>query len=85
MFSRRQFRRICTLDESLLAIAIAAALPAVASAQVTISGYAKGSFDSFSIGDKNAERVGKTSENRVTDHSSRIIFSANEQIDDDLS
>jgi len=73
------------MKKSLLAIAIAAALPAVASAQVTISGYAKGSFDSFSIGDKNAARLGKTSENRVTDHSSRIIFSANEQIDNDLS
>jgi len=73
------------MKKSLLAIAIAAALPAVASAQVTISGYAKGSFDSFSIGNKAADRLGKTSENRVTDHSSRIIFSANEAIDNDLS
>jgi len=73
------------MKKSLLAIAIAAALPAVASAQVTISGYAKGSFDSFSIGDTNPGRTGKTSETRVTDHSSRIIFSANEQIDNDLS
>jgi len=91
------------MKKSLLAIAIAAALPAVASAQVTISGYAKGSVDSFSIGNAlsstaanaaaNATagtagqtgRLGKTSESRVTDHSSRIIFSAVEQIDNDLS
>jgi len=91
------------MKKSLLAIAIAAALPAVASAQVTISGYAKGSVDSFSIGNAlrydaantaaNATagtaaqtgRLGKTSERRVTDHSSRIIFSAVEQIDNDLS
>jgi predicted porin len=97
---------VLTCAISLLAIAIAAALPAVASAQVTISGYAKGSFDSFSIGSplsaaaaasgngatdavrgtpSNTGRLGKTSESRVTDHSSRIIFSAVEQINDDLS
>jgi len=91
------------MKKSLLAIAIAAALPAVASAQVTISGYAKGSVDSFSIGNAlsataanaalnatagtslQSGRLGKTSESRVTDHSSRIIFSAVEQIDNDLS
>ena len=73
------------MKKSLLAVAVAAALPAAAMAQVTISGYAKGSFDSFSIGSKHPDRTGKTSETRVTDHSSRIIFSANEKIDDDLS
>jgi len=73
------------MKKSLLAVAVAAALPAAAMAQVTITGYAKGSVDTFSIGDANAARLGKTSENRVTDHSSRIIFSANERIDDDLS
>jgi len=73
------------MKKSLLAIAIAAALPAVASAQVTISGYAKGSFDSFSISGKHPDRTGKTSETRVTDHSSRIIFGAAEQINSDLT
>jgi len=73
------------MKKSLLAIAIAAALPAVASAQVTISGYAKGSFDSFSISGTHPDRTGKTSETRVTDHSSRIIFSAAEQINSDLT
>jgi predicted porin len=49
-------------------------------AQVTVSGFINGSYDTFSISSKNSTRVGATSENRVTDNSSRIIFSANEDL-----
>jgi len=67
------------MKKSLLAIAIAAAVPAVASAQVTVSGIIKGgvSTTTYSNGaSNNGTGLG------VNDGSSRIIFSAVEKVGD---
>ena len=72
------------MKKKLLAVAVAGALsaPGLASAQssVTISGFVKGSFDQFSIGNAASARAGNSSETRVSDHSSRIIFNMTEDL-----
>jgi len=47
---------------------------------VTISGYFGASYDQYSIGNVNAARLGNTSETRVSDQSSRILFNVNEDL-----
>ena len=68
--------------EKLCALAAIAATSAFAQSTVTISGFANGSYDLFSVAQGNATtaRTGNTSENRVTDNSSRIIFNSNEDL-----
>jgi len=79
------------MQKKLLALAVAGVLaaPAVAMAQsaVTISGVFKASLDNFSIGNPNAARPagGNTSETRVTDNSSRLIFGITEDIGGGMS
>jgi len=67
------------MKKSLLAIAIAAAVPAVASAQVVVSGIIKGGFSSTSYSN-GASNNGTGS--GLNDGSSRVIFSATEKIGD---
>ncbi|NBU43036.1 MAG: porin [Betaproteobacteria bacterium] len=67
------------MKKTLVALAALAAT-AGASAQVTISGYYGASYDNFSIGSVNSARTGLTSENRVSDQSSRIIFGVREDL-----
>jgi len=65
------------------AVAGALALPGVALAQssVTISGIFKVGVDNIRLGNPGAARAGaNTSENRVTDNSSRIIFNVTEDL-----
>jgi predicted porin len=78
------------MNKKLLAVAVAGALavPALAFAQssVTISGVLKVGVDNLSIGNAAAARNGKnTSEMRVTDNSSRIIFGMNEDLGNGLA
>ena len=65
--------------KSLVALATLAAATG-AMAQVTISGYFGGSYDMYSVGNANAARTGNTSENRVSDQASRILFNVNEDL-----
>jgi len=71
------------MKKTLVAVAALAATGAFA--QVTITGFFNGSYDNFSITNPNASRTGNTSENRVTDNSSRIIFGVTEKLTNDLS
>lgn len=50
---------------------------------MTITGFFNGSYDNFSV--SNTTRTSNTSENRVTDNSSRIIFGVNEKLTNDLN
>jgi predicted porin len=73
------------MQKKLLALAVAGVLaaPAVAMAQsaVTISGVFKTSLDNYSISSPSAARAGlNTSETRITDNSSRLIFGITEDI-----
>lgn len=72
------------MKKKLLAVAVAGALaaPVAAFAQssVTISGIFKASVDHQKISGVNAARTGNTSETRVTDQSSRIIFNVVEDM-----
>jgi predicted porin len=73
------------MQKKLLALAAAGVLaaPAVATAQsaVTISGFFKVGIDNYSISNPTAARNGlNTSENRITDNSSRIIFGISEDL-----
>jgi predicted porin len=67
------------MKKTLVALAALAAA-AGASAQVTISGYFGASYDIASIGNANAARTGNSSETRVSDQSSRIIFGVVEDL-----
>jgi len=78
------------MNKKLIAVAIAGALaaPGLAFAQassVTISGVLKVGVDNLSIGSANTARKGNTSEMRVTDNSSRIIFGMNEDLGNGLA
>src|ERR1039457_6766800 len=79
------------MNKKLMAVAIAGALavPGLAFAQassVTISGVLKTGVDNLNIGSANAARNGKnTSEWRLTDNSSRIIFGMVEDLGNGLS
>lgn len=68
------------MKKSLVALAVAASVTAPAMAQVTISGFFNASYDTHTISSQNANRVGRLSEDRVTDNASRIIFNANEDL-----
>ena len=72
------------MNKKLIAVAVAGlfAAPAAALAQssVTISGFFKGSFDHQKVRNVNAGRIGNTSEIRVTDHSSRVLFNVVEDL-----
>jgi len=70
------------MKKTLVALAAIAATSAFAQSTVTISGFANGSYDLFSVsqGSAASARTSNTSENRVTDNSSRIIFSSNEDL-----
>jgi len=61
------------------------ATSAFAQSSVTISGFMHGSYDTFSVKNAGATRTGNKSENRVTDNSSRIIFSVVEDLGGGLS
>lgn len=78
------------MNKKLLAVAVAGALavPTLAFAQssVTISGVLKVGVDNLSIANAAASRAGKnTSEMRVTDNSSRIIFNMVEDLGNGLA
>ena len=70
------------MKKTLVALAAIAATSAFAQSTVTISGFANGSYDLFSVaqGKAASARTGNTSENRVTDNSSRILFNSNEDL-----
>jgi predicted porin len=73
------------MKNKLLAVAVAGALAApglaLAQSSVTISGVFKGSIENLRIGSPNAPRAGlNTSENRISDDSSRIIFNVVEDL-----
>lgn len=72
------------MNKKLLAVAVAGALalPGVALAQssVTISGNFKMSFGQIKIDNPSAARVGHTSQTRLTDDSSRIVFNVVEDL-----
>ena len=70
------------MKKTLVALAAIAATSAFAQSTVTISGFANGSYDLFSVaqGKAASARTSNTSENRVTDNSSRIIFNSNEDL-----
>ncbi len=73
------------MKKKLLAVAVAGALAApglaLAQSSVTISGVFKASLESLRIGSPNAPRAGlNTSENRVADDSSRILFNVVEDL-----
>ena len=65
--------------------ALATVSSSFAQSSVTISGFMHGSYDTFSIKNAGATRTGNKSENRVTDNSSRIIFSVVEDLGSGLS
>jgi len=67
------------MKKTLVALAALAATGA-SFAQVTISGYFGASYDSFSITSANAARTGNSSETRISDQSSRIIFGVAEDL-----
>lgn len=73
------------MKKIVTAVALAAGLIASATAQVTISGYFGGSVDSFSLSNANATRTGNTSETRVSDQASRLLFIVNEKLSNDLT
>ena len=77
------------MNKKLLAVAVAGALaaPLAAFAQttVTISGILKTGVDNLRITSPNVARTGNTSETRVTDNSSRIIFGITEDLGNGLS
>lgn len=70
------------MNKKLLAVAVASVLaaPATALAQVTISGIFKVGIDQFKVSGGAVPRTGNTSELRVTDNSSRIIFGVSEDL-----
>lgn len=72
------------MNKKVLAVAVAGALalPGVALAQssVTISGLFKVSFGQVKIGSPAAGRTGHTSQGRMTDDSSRIVFNVREDL-----
>jgi len=68
------------MKKSLIASAIAVSVAAPAMAQVSISGFFNASYDYNGISQQNASRVGRLNESRITDNSSRIIFSVNEDL-----
>ena len=71
------------MKKTLVALAALAATGAYA--QVTISGYFGGSYDNVTITNPNASRTGNKSENRISDHSSRVVFNATEDLGGGLS
>jgi len=71
------------MKKTLVALAALAATGAYA--QVTISGYFGGSYDNVTITSPNASRTGNKSENRISDHSSRVVFNATEDLGGGLS
>jgi predicted porin len=71
------------MKKTLVALAAVSAVSAFA--QVTITGYFGGSYDNFGVGAVNASRTGATSESRVSDQSSRIIFGVTEDLGGGLS
>lgn len=68
------------MKKSLIAAAVAVSLSAPAMAQVSISGFFNASYDQFNVSQTSATRVGRSSENRVTDNSSRILFNVSEDL-----
>lgn len=68
------------MKKSLIASAIAVSVAAPAMAQVSISGFFNASYDYNAISQPNTSRVGRLNESRITDNSSRIIFSVNEDL-----
>jgi predicted porin len=73
------------MKKKLLAVAVAGALAApglaLAQSSVTISGIFKASLENLRIGSPTAARAGlNTSENRVADDSSRILFNVVEDL-----
>ena len=73
------------MNKKLLVVAVAGALAApglaLAQSSVTISGIFKASLENLRIGSPNAPRAGlNTTENRVADDSSRIIFNVVEDL-----
>lgn len=64
----------------LTALICAFASSTYAQSNVTISGFFKGSVDQFSISNPNSGRTGPNSENRVSDHASRILFNVSEDL-----
>ncbi len=72
------------MNKKLIAVAVAgvfAAPAAFAQSSVTISGYLKAGVDQFKITSPASARAGfNTSEHRVTDHSSRILFNVVEDL-----
>jgi len=73
------------MKKTLIAMAALVATSAFAQSSVTISGFMHGSYDTFSVKNAGATRTGNKSENRVTDNSSRIIFSVVEDLGGGLS
>lgn len=73
------------MKKIVTAIALATGIMTSAVAQVNISGYLGGSVDSFSISNANAARTGNLSENRVSDQSSRLVFSTQEDLGNGLA
>ena len=71
------------MKKTLVALAALAATGAYA--QVTISGYFGGSYDNVTITNPAASRTGNKSENRISDHSSRVVFNATEDLGGGLS
>jgi predicted porin len=65
---------------------VLAANPALALAQssLTIGGFFKVAIDNISIGDANPARTGNTSEYRITDDLSRIVFDVTEDVGNGL-
>ena len=72
------------MNKKLLAVAVAGVLAAptavLAQSSVTISGLFKISVGNYKIGGTSAARVGNTSESRMTDDSSRIVFNVVEDL-----
>ena len=67
------------MKKSVIALA-AMAVVGGASAQVVISGYFGASVDSIGISTPNAARTGNTSEGRVSDQASRVVFNVTEDL-----
>ena len=73
------------MNKKLMAVAVAGAftaapLAAFAQSTVTISGFFKSSVESISIHSPAATRTGNTSETRLADDSSRIVFNVVEDL-----
>jgi len=77
------------MEKRLLAIAVAGALaaPAIALAQssVSINGFIQLSVDNMKLGNVNPLRTGRTSEGRVSDESSSIVFNIREDLGSGLA